>query len=85
MSDLARVFLRTSTVSNIKLSDYFTHLELLTTENKRNVYYKFIISIYPIKYTLIINQCSILNNIKIIKIIIINGINQPILHKRYKD
>ena len=65
MSDLARVFLRTSTVSNIKLSDYFTHLELLT-ENKRNVYYKFIISIYPIKYTLIINQCSILNNIKII-------------------
>jgi hypothetical protein len=82
MSDLARVFLRTSTVSNIKLSDYFTHLELLTTENKRNVYYKFIISIYPIKYTLIINQCSILNNIKII---IINGINQPILHKRYKD
>ena len=36
MSDLARVFLRTSTVSNIKLSDYFTHLELLTTENKRN-------------------------------------------------
>ena len=82
MSDLARVFLRTSTVSNIKLSDYFTHLELLTTENKRNVYYKFIISIYPIKYTLIINQCSILNNIKII---IINGINQTILHKRYKD
>ena len=30
----------------------------------------------------IYNQCSILNNIKII---IINGINQPILHKRYKD